>query len=797
MLPLLLPTLAWVTGCVIAQVAWISFTAEAWLVLAVLLLLLFCPYPQRHVLWWLLAAMFWATATLLYDAALMRIDTQWLESPQTLTATIVQQRVNAGLRRIRVDHVVIHQSGNDVAMHARIDLYQWGRSKKHWQQGDRIRLTARLRQPKNHANPGEFDYINYCRERHIALIGGVRGNIVAVEPNHNPLNTLRQRIRNNLPSEAAQTGVLQALLLGDRAHIPMAVNDAFAASGAAHLLAISGLHIGMVAGWAAIFVWWCCTRREAWVIAVSVRRMALLGGVLSAMAYATLAGWPLPTQRAVFMLLAAMCAWWWRLRYPPINVLCLALLCLLLWNPTAVLSISLWLSFAATAALLLLVLRQPSQTKGVTVTRLFYYFGTLLWVSFVASLATLPLIVDAFGRLPVWSMLANLLLVPLYGLWVLPAALLGVITTMIGGDTLAQFLFSFAGVGVAWGNDFLQMLLVAPAGNMWVATVPLWVSFVYVIGMTVAVLLFTRNRTTWSASMVVITLTLYLLLIIPERTPAAMQWVNWDVGQGAASTIMQVDGSILHVDAPGRRGSRFNGGTTVAAGLRQMGIVHIDILCISHAQSDHAGGVLRLLASMRRVERLCLADVPANRNWPPMKAAIAQIKARGGSVLWLQRGDYFNLGTLHVDILWPPAAYDPSNTNNTSLVLSIILPDGQRMLMGGDMEGTVERSLLQAGISPHAWMLMPHHGSRTSSHVSLLSALQPKVVVAQTGLHNQWHFPLEDIVERYLKIGAHVDNTAHGAVLYRWHDDGVSHEQWQPPKHTKYDTALQWVTSFL
>jgi len=792
--PLLFPTLAWVAGCAVAQVAWISFTAEAWLMIALLLRLLLLPWRWRTVQWWMLAAMLWSTAFFVHDASMMQINPQWLQSAQTLTATIVHQQKHAGMRRLRLDDVVIHQTDHDVAMRGRVDVYQWGRSTV-FSQGDRVRLTARLRMPRNHANPAGFDYINYCRNQHIALTGGVRGRIMLVQENRNPFNTLRQRIRNNLPAESSRAGVLQALLLADRSGIPIAVQDAFAASGAAHLLAISGLHIGMVAGWAAICVWWLCCRREAWIIAVSVRRMALLGGVLAAIAYASLAGWPLPAQRAVLMLIGAMCAWWWRLRYPPLNVLCLALIVILLWDPSSVLSMSLWLSFIATASLLLVMLRQSSSAVGVA--RGVDYLRALLWVSMIASLATLPLIVDGFGRLPVWSFLANVLLVPLYGLWVLPMALLGVLCTMLAGDIAAQFIFTLAGEGVAWGNALLQMLLATPVGNMWVGAVPLWVSVCYALGMMLASVWFSGHHRVKAATTGLLILFLYLIWVIPERLPTAMQWVNWDVGQGSASTIIQPDGTVFHMDAPGRRGSRFNGGTTVAAGLREMGLVHIDMLCISHAQSDHAGGVLRLLASLRSVHTLCLADVPANRRWKPIQTAIEQIKARGGKVLWLRQGDHFSVGALAMDVLSPPAHYAPKNTNNTSLVLSITLPDGQRMLMSGDMEGMVERALLQTKIDPHAWMLMPHHGSQTSSHVSLLTALQPKIVVAQTGLHNQWHFPRPDIVKRYHQIGTHIDNTAYGAVIYTWGNGGVSRQQWLLPNHEKYNTALQWVTSIL
>jgi len=791
--PLFGLVMGWVVGSALVWSEAVSLRQEGVIALLVLSFLLLRIPSWRVPAWSLLAAMVWASAWWLYDVSLMQVDRVWLQSPQQLSGTILQYKHQGAMKRLRLAHVSIHDGDKDVAVGGRVDVYDWGRQKRHWQVGDRVQLTARLRLPRNRANPGGFDYLAYCFEHHIVMTGSVRG-AVTLQQAASGLNQLRQRVRDALPSSPVASGVLLAVLLGERDQIPMAVQDAFAASGAAHLLAISGLHIGMVATWAAAIAWWWLTRRESWVIRFPVRQLSLLAGVVAAMAYATLADWPLPTQRAVLMLTAAMCAWWWRWRYPPLNILCFALWLILLLQPAAVLSLSLWLSFTATAALLLLLAQFERASKHG---RIYDYVRGLVLVSACASLATLPLIVDVFGRVPVWTMFANLLLVPLYAIWILPLALVAALCAVLGMASIAQPLLHYAGWGVEAGNTLLQALLHAPGGNMWVANVPLWLSLCYGAVLLWAGWLLHRKRERQASWCLIGGLSLYLLWVIPEHPPAMQQWLVWDVGQGAASTLVQNDGTVLQVDVPGKRGSRFNGGTTVAAGLRTLGLVHIDVLCISHAQSDHGGGVLRLLASLREVNLLCLADVPSNRQWPPLQQAVRWVESHGGRVLWLHRGDQIKVGSLTLDVLWPPQDYAPSNTNNASLVLSLQLADGQRMLLGGDMEAVVERELLAAGMQPHAWMLMPHHGSRTSNTPALLDALQAKVAVAQTAYGNHWHFPAADVVARYQQRGVHVDNTADGAVIYRWSSQGLQRQQEKPPEQIKYNTALQWMTGFL
>ncbi|PCI43647.1 MAG: DNA internalization-related competence protein ComEC/Rec2 [Proteobacteria bacterium] len=792
-IPLLLPTLAWVLGLAAARVDGVSWQLDL-LLLGVLLVVWAMRWHRLFCLWAILGLL-WGGAWLLNDARQVFYDASWVGHKLVLQADIESVRLSPNATRLRLKHI---QRDDGASLAGKIDVYVW-HAKQLPQVGQRVRLTVKLRAPENRQNPGGFDYQGYCFDRHIALIGSVRGAIEMMNYKTGWLNDWRFKIRAVLPKDAAQRGVLQALLLAERDTIPISIQEAFAATGAAHLLAISGLHVGMVAAWGAMLCWWFITRREAWIVRFPVRHCSLAVGVLCAIAYATLAGWPLPTQRAALMLAAAALAWWLRARYQPVNTLLLALMLILLWDAAAVLSISLWLSFVASLALLLFAHR--IEHNGQPKTNQFWrYLKSLMLVSVIAGLATLPLIADVFGRLPVWSLPANLMLVPLYGGWVLPWALLGEILALLHCQSLAEICMSFSGYGIDMGNAVLMHMHTWVGGNLWLPDIPLVWGIFYALGMLFAALLWFRKRKRIATLLISGTLLLYGYGVVGEYAPTTSRFIAWDVGQGAAASLIQVlpdkSAHVLVVDVPGRKYSRFNGGTTVASGLRALGLTHIDVLMLSHAQSDHAGGAPRLLDSLRGVSELWLADVPANHKYDVMQEVVRRVEDNGGLVRWLKQGDVLLMGQVKVHVLWPPQGYAPDNDNNTSLVCTLEMADGKRILLSGDMEASVEKSLLrEAGLQPQTLMLMPHHGSRTSSMVSLVHRVQPSIVIAQTGKNNHFGFPKDDVVQRYRDVGSDVWNTANGAVVWSLADGKVS--QFNPLLKRKRDAALQWVDLFL
>lgn len=780
--PLLLPAAGFAAGLLLARADAVSFALMgAAAAVAVLLALL---NIKRSLFLALAAGLLWGTAALFVDGWRAAADASWTDDPVVITAEVLRLEEQPVRSRLRLTGVV-RQDGQSLA--GDVDIYLYGRQRQ--QQllpGQQVRLTAKLHHPSNRLNPGSFDYEGYCFDRHIALIGSAAGAVNITNEAVSWLELARQRVRAQLKSmPERERGVLLALVLADRSRIPVATEEHFAASGAAHLLAISGLHIGMVAGWVFVIAWWGLTRREASIVSLPVRSVALAAGVTAALVYATFAGWPLPTQRAVLMAAAGVLAWWLRRRNGPINTLCAALLVILLLDPAAIVSVSLWLSFTAVAALLLWPVAEARESR-----RWQKWLKGLFWVSLVATLATLPVITYVFERIPVYSLIANLLMVPLYAVWVLPAALAGALLSVMGVDSLALMLLGWSGAGIEAGSSLLAEIYQWPAANMWVAAPSLSATLLYG-GALVAAILLWQLRRAWGAAIAVTTVLLYVSWIVPEQLPAQPQLHVWDVGQGASASILLPQGKVMMIDAPGRYGSRFNGGTIAAAALRNRGMAHADVLVLSHAQSDHAGGAARLVDQLRRVGELWLADVPANKAYRPIQQLAARIAAQGGMVRWLRRGDRLQLGEAAIEVLWPPAGYAPANGNNTSLVLSVAIR-GYHILLPGDAEDVVEKALLARGMKVHDVLLIPHHGSRTSSSEPFVEAVAPKHAVAQVSSPNRYGFPHADVVARYRRIGAQQWRSSDGSICFEFGEKSLKADRFELRQKSKRASALQW-----
>ena len=781
-------------GLAIARVESIPFEAVGVVAIIAATLLLLIRIGRIFLLT-LLAGILWGSAALFWDAYQVSYDERWISGYQQVTATIERAEEHTSYSRLLLSHV-LHRDGEMLL--GRVEIYLYGRDRAtRLVAGQMVQLSVKLHPPRNKLNPGAFDYRGYCFDRHVALLGSGK-NVLIIDSGVTLLEQIRQRIIASF-TKRDESAVIRALLLADRSHIPVAVQDDFAAAGAAHLLAISGLHVGMVAGWGFIIIWWLLTRREAWIIHFPVRKIALTIGLLLAIIYATIAGWPITAQRSVLMLAAAAVAWWLRSHAVPLNTMLAALILILLVDPGAIESISLWLSFIAVTALLIgsdEVAGEERQTSSKPLD----WIRALFWVSVIATLATLPVIADVFGRVPTYSLFANLLLVPLYSLLILPLSIVGEMVAVIGLEELASCIFSMASFVIAYGNSLLAQLHAWPVGNLWVADVPLWVGMLYALGMVIAAHFLLKRKYLPLLACSGLTLILYLVIVLPEHYPESPEFTVWDVGQGAASSLSMPDGRVMVFDLPGRSGSRFNGGTDVAAGLRRQGLVHVDLLVLSHAQSDHAGGAARLLDQMRYVKELWLADVPANRRNREITRVREKIMANGGSVIWLKRGDRMRFSDVQVEVLWPPQGFEPENSNNGSLVLSLSLPMGKRILLTGDIEKMaemkiVEESDLNLQRLKHDLMLVPHHGSRTSSSEAWVDAVAPEIAIVQTGLGNRYQFPHGDVVNRYRKRDTTWFDTKEGAVTIGFDglpDGRLEIEQFGPKFEEKRDAALQW-----
>jgi len=752
-IPLLLPSVAWVLGLLFARLEFVSFPY---------IILFFLVFLWWRKLWYafLCAGLLFGAISLAWQVHQTSVDESWLGQKINIQAQVADIRTTSQYTRLRLEDVRRDDGQN---LGGKIDVYVY-RQQLQLLPGMQVAITVKLHTPRNKKNPAYFDYERYMFEQGVAASGSVSGAVQVLNHQVSWLEQARQNIRHTLSGlDKDKQGILLALLLADRSQIPLDIDDAFAASGATHLLAISGLHMGLVAGWGFILAWWLITRREAWIVCLPVRSVALGVGMVLALTYATIAGFPIPAQRAFLMLLAGVVAWSMRSQQVPLNTLFAALLLITLFDPASVFSISLWLSFAATAALLIWADKHSQQFKLESMyAKAWMWFKGMFWVSIIASLATLPLIGYVFERLPTWSLLANALLVPLYAFWVLPLALIGEVLALLGVPAWASEVFVWSGAGIGWGNVCLLWIQTLPLGDVWLrADLPWLFALLAILLLTVGVL-WLQTKRLLASLLLLVSLVAYAGLGLSERSVQSPHLYVWDVGQGA-SALLQTSDKRLLIDAPGKRGSKFNGGTIAAQNMRKLGLLQLDALVLTHAQSDHAGGLARLLSNLNQVGEVWLADVPENHVY--FKDVVQQHHVR-----WLKKGDKFRFGEdANIEVLWPPLDYAPSNSNNASLVLLITLNSGQKLLFAGDMQKYVERRILD-DLQAVDVMLMPHHGSTTSSTAAFVQKVRPKIVIAQTGYKNRYGFPKEEVVKRYQGVGSEIYNTADGYVLIKLED---------------------------
>ncbi len=601
--------------------------------------------------------------------------------------------------------------------------------------GQRWRLLVKLKRPRGFANPGGYDYQLALHQQRIDARGYVKaGELLGRQ--HNSwvrLHGMRARLHIKLQllgDKMRNARFLAALSIGAKKALTPADWDLLRLTGTTHLFVVSGLHISLLAGLfyaAALYLSKTLLLPLAWWPA---QRYAAVAACCAAATYALLAGFSLPTQRACLMLLVVMLG---RIVGRPARVggiLVTALFAVLLWDPLAPRSAGFWLSFTAVGALVLGFAGRLSR-PGVIATWL-----RTQWLVFVVLT---PLLLLWFQQASLLMPLANLFAVPLVSFVIVPLVLLVVALLLLGATPPSALLgFVDALFDTLWAA--LDVLQSHVGGIAQLQLAPgYFYSFTALVG--AGILLLPRGFPLRAFA------PLFFLPVLFGRVAGqqpAVEITVLDVGQGLA-VVMQVDDKTLVYDAGPRFSESFNAGSAIVARfLRHKGINHIDQLIISHADNDHAGGLAGLLDNMP-VDAL-MAGEPLRDTAPGAKACRA--------------GDAWQWGVVRMRVLHPgPVSY--ASSNNNSCVLQIKTPHSA-VLISGDIEAAVERSLLQryARDLRSEFLIVPHHGSKTSSTAEFIVAVQPRYAVISSGYLNRFGHPDNGVVERYEEEGVQLLNTA-------------------------------------
>jgi competence protein ComEC len=615
--------------------------------------------------------------------------------------------------------------------------------------GQRWRLTVRLRAPHGTLNPHGFDLELWCFDRGLGANGSVRAGpqtpaVKLAEGLGSPVDRWRQALREAMQRQVADplaAGVLAALAIGDQAAIDSAGWAVFRSTGVAHLMAISGLHVTMFAWLAAALVGRLWRLQPGWMLACPTPVAARLGGLLGAGAYALLAGWGVPAQRTVWMVGTVVLLRSAGLRWPLPAVLLAAGLVVALIDPWAWLQPGCWLSFCAVA---LLVASEPAQGGGVAAVegsrwqRLRQAALGGLRTQAVATVGLAPLTLLFFQQISLVGFLANLVAIPLVTLVITPLALLG---------AMLPPLWSL-GAAVVQGLMALLQKLAGWPGAQWTAAVaPAWA-----IGCGLCAGLLAVLPLPWRLRLCAVPLMLPMLAPLPVRpAPGRFELVAADIGQGTA-VLVRTREHLLLFDTGPRYTPESDAGTRVLLPLlRSRGERAIDLLVLSHRDSDHVGGAAAVLAGVpvRAVASSLERGHPLLAAGPG--AALPQRRCTAGQA-WTWDGVRF-------EMLHPEAGDDvPGLKSNALSCVLRVQGAGLSALLTGDIEAAQEAALLRRDATALRAdvLFVPHHGSRTSSSAAFIDAVQARLAVVQAGYRSRYGHPAPDVMARYAQRGVAV-----------------------------------------
>lgn len=608
--------------------------------------------------------------------------------------------------------------------------------------GERWQLVLRLKRPHGSANPGGFDYSRWLLERGIRATGYVRDS-----PHNrrldewvpglmNGVHRLRASVRDRMERARAageHAGIVVALAIGDQRSIEPADWEVFRRTATGHLVAISGLHVSLVALFAGGLAGWCWRRHPRSPLYVPAQRVAVCVGLFAAAGYALLAGLGLPTQRAVIMLAVAALAIVSGREVAAGRVLALALGCVVLIDPWAVTSAGFWLSFGAVAVIVLVLAGRSSRPTG---------WRAALRVQVAITLVLAPVLLALFNGFSVVGPLANALAIPAVSLLVAPAVLLSLLVPFAWPLELAHTV-------TGWMMDALAALAGLPVALWAGPDVPWMVLAAALIGCAWLVL----PRATPGRFAAVLAIVPMLVWSPPRPAEGSFRATVLDVGQGLAVHVQTASHDLLFDAGPDWGGDADAGERIVVPYLNAQAVRRLDAMVLSHGDGDHVGGAAAVFAAMPAAVLWFGAGV-AEADYP----ARAHAACTAGQV-WHWDGVEF--AVLH------PGGDRAGDRNDASCVLRIRASGGV-MLLTGDIGKRAERALVARAKDALASsvVVVPHHGSGGSSSPSFVAATGAAHAIHSVGNLNRYRHPHPDVWARWASAGARNWRTdAQGAIV--------------------------------
>jgi len=703
--------------------------------------------------------------------------------------------------------------------------------------GQRIELDARIRKPRNFGNPGSFDYRRFLSRQQIYWTASGAAHTLRVLPGRcgspfqKAIMDLRQaalgRIAQLYHGDLYQTGMMQALLIGQNYQLQRVWTEVYRSTGTFHVIVISGTHMAILAAFF-LFLLRVCFLPE---------NLARVATVCMCWLYALVTGFQAPGVRSsAGLTLFLICGYFYR-RRRALNLLAAVAMGFLVLDPEQLFDASFQLTFLAVAFLgafatpiiqassgplarglagledtardihlaprvaqfrvemrllaetLWLATRLPRRLAGVAITfpaRTIFFFYDITLTSAIAQFGlALPMVVY-FHRVGFSGLSANALVVPLMGI-ALPVGFAAVVTGWHWTAMAAAWLLNISKAVVAWHA--------AMEPNWRIPTPPLWLG-VALTAATIATALTYRRPSRWLRTAIIAVTAILLALLVwhpfePVGYPGQLEMTAIDVGQGDSLLVtfpdrkhMLVDGGGIPVFGRQTRSQLDMGEDVVAPYLWTRSIRNIDVIALTHAHEDHVGGLPALVEDFHPKE-IWTGATPESPTLDLVRRKAARI---GAKIVPLSAGRIIAIGGAQIDVLAPPSDYVPSDTpkNNDSLVLRLRY-GRHAFLLSGDVERPIERRMLEDNeLSPVDVLKVAHHGSKTSSTEPFLDATRPQFAIISVGTDNSYGHPNRDVIERLEEHHAAVFRTDRdGLITVRsdgrrlWLDLNRWHDRWQ------------------
>ena len=608
--------------------------------------------------------------------------------------------------------------------------------------GSVLDLVVRLKRPRGLVNPGGFDYARWLFQEGYGATGYVRqGSPASHESGGIARQWLMARAQLAESIQAAamskDAAALQtALSIGERFGFKDSHWRTLQRTGTSHLVAISGLHVGLVAGLIFLLGRWAALRMPTAAASRSAE-LAACASLLAAGLYAALAGFTVPTQRALIMLAVAQLALVGRRSVSMSSGLSAAVLLVLAWDPAAPLSASFWLSFIAVALLWQLARLEYSHAAERGAWRPVAGVARVQWYM---SLGLVPVTALFFNEVSLISPFVNVIAIPLFSFVLVPLTLVAAALAHVHG--VGEYLVAFAGFPLQWSWNMLTAVGEWPWSSVLLSPPPGWVLAAAALGTLAAMATWplpARNLA-WLALVPV----LWWEPARPDRGGAVVDVL--DVGHGLAVLVETRSHTLLY-DAGALYRSGFDTGREIVVpAMRAKAWESLDTVVVSHGDNDHAGGVPAVLESYPDAQVLMGPDV----------------ELPGGEIC--RTGQAWTWDEVHFEVLHPGPEFHHRG-NDSSCVLRIATAAGS-LLLTGDVESAGERALMANAASlASEVVVVPHHGSATSSSAALVAATAPGHALVSTGYLNHWGFPKPQVIKRWQDAGAAMVSTGDAGAV--------------------------------